>query len=112
MNDVAAQVPHKWKDIAQQLRTTYAEVEAICPTSFGEINSHYTQIFTIWKSRKSCEYTWRYLISVLRAPAVGCNDIAENLEAILAAPGKTGWKYGKYGIATVKGAYAYKCTYS
>ena len=81
VNHVAAHAPHKCKDIALQLGISQGEVDSIFSPNIGSTSNYYSTVFASWKRQKRKQYTWGYLIRVLRLPAVGCIDLAEDLLA-------------------------------
>ena len=78
MNEVAAAIPSKWKDVGLQLGLDHSVLEGI-----GGDNSHcYMDVFTQWKKQKSTThpYTWSTLVQVLQTPAVGEEELADKIK--------------------------------
>ena len=73
MNEVAAKIPSKWRDVGLQLGLDQGVLEGIALISPGDINHCYMNVFTRWKNQNSttCPYTWSTVVRALRAPAVG-----------------------------------------
>ena len=78
MNEVAAAIPSKWKDVGLQLGLDDGVLEGI-----GGDNSHcYMDVFTRWKNQKSTThpYTWSTLVQALKTPAVGEERLADKIK--------------------------------
>lgn len=79
MNEVAAVAPHKWKDIAIQLKLKYEWVESMQDRSMKP-NDCYMHIFHKWANYAGAmPYTWETLLTVLVEPAVSLGDLEHGL---------------------------------
>ena len=77
MNEVAAAIPNKWKDIGLQLGLDYHILEGIR----GDNNHCYMDIFTRWKDQNSIArpYTWLTLVHALQTRAVREERLANEI---------------------------------
>ena len=82
MNEVAADIPNRWKDIAVQLHLPYAKIQHIEQSNQKDINYCYMQIFRAWENQ-GLEFNWPYkwdsLLTILGLPAVDCIDLQQRL---------------------------------
>lgn len=83
MDQIASRVPDKWRAIGIALGLTINELNCFSPNE--DPSCGFTFVFTIWKSRMTREpYSWGTMMTVLRAPSVGEQRLAEQLESRLA----------------------------
>ena len=85
LNFVAPHVQDKWRLVGQELGIDAAQLNGLSAPDKTKVLNCYQQVFDMWKIRAKPKYpyTWSFLISVLRSPAVKCQKIAEELEAKL-----------------------------
>ena len=81
MNEVAAAIPGKWRDVGLQLGVDQSILEGIASISQGDTNLCYSNVFTRWKNQTSTThpYTWSTLVQALKAPAVGEERLADKI---------------------------------
>jgi len=80
MNEVAAKIPNKWRDVGLQLGVTHSELEAFASASSPDTNSRFTSVFSAWQKHMNVPYTWTSLIQALKAPSVEEIRLAEKLK--------------------------------
>ena len=82
MNEVAAEIPGKWRDVGLQLGMDHGVLEGIATISPGDINHCYSNVFTRWKNQKSqtYPYTWSTIVQVLKTRAVGEDRLADKIK--------------------------------
>ena len=82
LNEVAAKIPSKWRDIGLQLGLDQGVLKGIATSNPGDSNLCYTDVFTQWKNQNSIAhpYTWSTVICALQAPAVGENKLAYEIK--------------------------------
>ena len=85
MNEVAAEIPGKWRDVGLQLGVDQGVLGGIATISLGDTNLCYSNVFTRWKNQNSTThpYTWSTLVHVLQAPAVGEERLANKIKTKL-----------------------------
>ena len=85
MNDIAAAIPAKWRDVGIQLDLPTGILDSIQSQNSREPNPHlrsFDQVFIEWSKKDSeSTYTWPHIIAILRKPAVGENSLADKLTA-------------------------------
>ena len=80
MNEVAAHIPNKWRELGIELQLTPSELDCFSVASLGDMLRCFSSVFTVWKNRMSRDpYSWLTVIEALRAPAVGENRLAQKL---------------------------------
>ena len=69
MNEVAAKILKKWKDVGLQLGLDHDVLEGIGP---ADPNDCYMKVFTRWRNQNSAKhpYIWSTLVKALQTPAV------------------------------------------
>ena len=82
MNEVAAKIPKKWRDVGLQLGLDQSELDGIAIESPGDTNLCYSRVFTHWKNKISAAhpYNWSTIVHALRAPAVGEERLADEIK--------------------------------
>ena len=82
MNEVAAKIPNKWRDMGLQLGVDRSVLEGIATTSPGDTNHCYINVFTQWKNQNSTihPYTWSTIAQALERPAVGEKRLADEIK--------------------------------
>ena len=78
MNEIAASIPSKWKDVGLQLGLDLGVLEGIR----GEASHCYMDVFTRWKNQNSTThpYTWSMIVQALYTPAVGEERLADKIK--------------------------------
>ena len=81
MNEVAAEIPGKWRDIGLQLGLDHEVLNGIATTSPGDTNHCYSDVFTRWKNQNlsSYPYTWLTVVQALQSKAVGEKKLADKI---------------------------------
>ena len=85
MNEVAAKIPGKWRDVGLQLGVDHEVLERIATINLGDTNLCYSNVFTRWKTQNSAmhPYTWSTIVQALKAPAVGEERLADKISVML-----------------------------
>ena len=79
MNEVAAEIPCKWRDLGLQLGVSQGVLDGIAASRPEDINNRFSDVFTKWKNQNSPPYTWSTVVHVLQNPAVGQNRLADKI---------------------------------
>ena len=81
MNEVAAEIPGKWRDIGLQLGLDHEVLNGIATTIPGDTNHCYSDVFTRWKSQNSSSYpyTWLTIVQAIQSKAVGEKKLADKI---------------------------------
>ena len=83
MNEIGAVIPSKWRDVGVQLGVAPGVLDGIQRQNAEKPRScqvSFEQVFNEWRLQGSkTTYTWTHIISILRRPAIGENDLAETL---------------------------------
>ena len=82
MNEVAAEIPGKWRDVGLQLGVDQGVLEGIASISPGDTNRCYSNVFTRWKNQnlKTHPYTWLTVVQALESQSVGENLLASKIK--------------------------------
>ena len=82
MNEVAAKIPSKWRDMGQQLGVDQGVLDGIAAISPGDMNRCHSNVFTRWKNQNSTTYpyTWSTIVQALKSPAVGEKRLADEIK--------------------------------
>ena len=68
MNEVAAVIPDKWRDIGLQLGLSHRVLEGIATISPINTNLCYSNVFTLWENQNTTHpYTWSTIVEVLKS---------------------------------------------
>lgn len=89
MNEVAAAIPAKWRAVGAQLKVPAGILDAIQAQGAGAPQGGlhcFGFMLEEWRSRRTSEYTWENLISVLRSNTVGEAALADKLAKICGLP--------------------------
>ena len=78
LNKVAAKATDKWERIGLQLDIEYHQLNTI--SSDQDHITCYAKVFSMWQKRGDPPFTWATIIEVLKAPIVGENQLAKELE--------------------------------
>lgn len=85
MNEIAAVIPAKWRDVGIQLDIDPRVLDGIQSQHCRDPNSLqrcFEQVFIEWSKQASNNpYTWTHIIDILRRPAIGENALAETVNA-------------------------------
>ncbi len=85
MNEVAAQMPNKWRNLAFELELERPTIDRIDNEHGKDTIRCYDEVFGEWGRRcASSEQTWATIIKALRAPQVNERVIADRLEQTFA----------------------------
>ena len=77
MNEVAAEIPAKWKRMGTELKVTDGDLSAIAISTGTPIDCFY-EVFRTWKGMLT-PHTWETVIKALKAPAVSEQQLAHDL---------------------------------
>ena len=80
---VGWQVSAKWKTLAPHFGLEMNDIASIELQERGSPDECMARVFDHWMRRGRRPYTWSYLIEVLEKPAVGLNNVSEELRAKL-----------------------------
>ena len=81
MNEVAAKIPARWRDVGLQLGLDESVLQGITYISQGDTNLCYINVFTRWKNHSTTHpYTWSTMLQALKAPSVGESSLADTIE--------------------------------
>ena len=81
MNEIAAVIPHKWKDVAVQLLLPEEKISSIECSNNRNANHCYMDVFALWESRSSLPYTWETLMKILVLRAVDYPELKQRVIA-------------------------------
>ena len=76
MNEVAAKIPSRWREVGIQLEISNEKLSCFTST----VLDNFSCVFTIWKTEATSPYKWSTLIDALKAPAVNEITLAEKLK--------------------------------
>ena len=81
MNEVASEIPCKWRAVGLQLGVSQGVLDGIAASRPEDINNRFSDVFTKWKNQNlpAHPYTWSTVVQVLQNPAVGENRLADNI---------------------------------
>ena len=81
MNEVAAKIPSKWRDIGLQLGVDQDVLEGIAHIGQGDTNLCYINVFTRWKNHnlRTHPYTWLTVVQALQTASVGKERLADEI---------------------------------
>ena len=73
MNEIAAKIPGKWRDVGLQLGLDQGALDGIALISPGNTNHCYSNVFARWKNQNSTThpYTWSTILQALESETVG-----------------------------------------
>lgn len=77
LNKVASRALSKWKRMGLQLELEQHELDAI--RSQDHVTC-YSRVFDLWKKRTHPPFTWATVLKALRAPILGENELAQEIE--------------------------------
>ena len=85
MNEVAAEIPGKWRDVGLQLGLDPGVLDGIASISPGDINLCYSNVFTQWKNQnlKAYPYKWSTIVQALQTRALGEIRLADKIKSEL-----------------------------
>ena len=82
MNEVAAKIPARWRDVGIELGLSTDDLDGVSTMSLDP-NRCFEHIFSKWKERMAKPYNWNTIIQALRSPQVGHDRLAEALRVKL-----------------------------
>ena len=85
MEEIAAVIPTKWRDIGLQLGLDKSVLEGIALISPGDTNHCYSNVFTQWNNQNltTHPYTWSTVVRALETRVVGENRVAQHIKTKL-----------------------------
>ena len=98
MNEVAAEIPSKWRHVGQQLGLEKSLLDGL---GQGDTNHYYSNVFTLWKKRNLARYpyTWQTVLHTLNTPAVGEHRVANDIKNKLT--GRQTWQLQQHKFVHV-----------
>ena len=70
-----------WQDIGIELGLKVADLDAIEKNNHGNVEKCFSKMLTLWLRRANPPPTWSAMIEALKEPAVGFEDLAEQVES-------------------------------
>ena len=70
-----------WQDIGIELGLKVTDLEAIDETNRGNVDKCFSKMLTLWLKRANPPPTWSAMVEALKEPAVGFEDLAEEVES-------------------------------
>ena len=104
MNEVAAKIPSKWRDVGLQLGLDHGVLDGIAFISPGDTHRCYSNVFTRWKNQDSTAHprTWSTIVQALESRAVGEERLADKIMSELSShPFTTGRMRGELLAQTI-----------
>lgn len=84
MNEIAVEIPDKWKEVGIGLGLTTSEIKCIETDILTHTSNHcYMEVFRIWKIKGVEAYTWATVLTALRTKLVSACGLARALESRL-----------------------------
>ena len=80
MNEVASQIPTKWREVGCELGLSAEELNVIEIERRGIMSRCFSDVFEKWRNKGTPPYTWESIITALRAPLVDQIRLAETLQ--------------------------------
>lgn len=79
MNEVAARIPSKWRDVGIQLHLNPDHLDGIA-VSVSSSHDRFCSVFTLWKKQLLPPYKWSTVLQALKSPSVNESRLAEELK--------------------------------
>ena len=81
LNEVAAEIPTKWREVGIELGLRLPELDCIeVEQSKNQIRC-FSAVFSRWKNQQTSDYTWVNVVKALQAKAVGEQRLAQTLKS-------------------------------
>ena len=82
-------IKYKWNIIGEQLRVPYGVRMSIMSTGCNveyDDTRKLSEVLQVWMDRKTCEVSWKKIITVIDDPPVDENGVADEIRKFLARP--------------------------
>ena len=88
MDEIAAEIPGKWRDVGVQLGLDHRVLDGIATISLEDTNHCYSNVFTKWKNLNSTThpYTWSTVVQALESRTVGEKLLASKIKELTGHP--------------------------
>ena len=80
LNQIASKAKDMWHIVGIELDIDDHELNAIVHANPVQC---YLKVFELWKKKGTPPFTWTTILDALRSPAVGANDLARDVEAVV-----------------------------
>ena len=82
-------INYKWNIIGEQLGVSYGDrmhiVSAGCNVVYDDTRKLF-EVLQVWKDRKTCEFSWSMIITVINNPPIEKKRVADKIYDFLARP--------------------------
>ena len=79
-NEVAAQIPSKWRAVGIQLGLNPDQLDGIAVANPFSPLQCFSSVFTLWQKRMTTPYKWTTVIHALQAPVVSELKLADDIK--------------------------------
>ena len=80
-------IRNDWENIGEQLEVPHDDIVFIRQSNIAHDNTRkLSDVLQVWKNRKTCEYSWRKIITVIDNPPVEEKRVADEICDFLARP--------------------------
>ena len=80
------EIRYKWNTIGEQLKVRYDDIKSAEYNVAHDHTTKLSEVLQVWIDKRTCEVSWRMIITVVKEPPVEHKVVAEEIYKFLARP--------------------------
>ena len=80
------EIKYMWNTIGEQLKVRYGDIKSAEHNVPHDDTTKLSEVLQVWIDEKTCEVSWRMIITVVKEPPVKKKVVAEEIYKFLARP--------------------------
>ena len=78
------EIKHMWNIIGEQLEVHYCDIKSAEHNMAYDDTTKLSEVLQVWIDERTCEVSWRMIITVVKEPPIEHNVVVENIYKFLA----------------------------
>ena len=80
------EIKSRWNTIGEQLEVCYDDIECVERNVVYENTTKLSKVLQVWIDKRTCEVSWRMIITVVKEPPIEHKVVVEKIYKFLARP--------------------------
>ena len=76
----------RWNIIGEQLKVCYGDIKSAEYNVAYDHTTKLSEVLQVWMDKRTCEVSWRMIITVVKEPPIEHKVVAEKIYKFLACP--------------------------
>ena len=99
-------IKYMWNTIGEQLEVCYDDIKSAEYNVAYNDTTKLSEVLQVWIDKRTCEVSWKMIVTVVKEPPVEHNKVAEEIYQFLARPDIMNEYLSSYQPGKVKNIYS------